>query len=118
MADLQSICTKSNKLPGVLLRCCSCRWSSGGASDRGPGVADNIAGTDVEMVQDTNYPWSGNVAITVNPKVRKTFVIKIRVPTRDVPTRIGRGTNLALGADTERQRHADRLVRARVRIAA
>ncbi|MEP7001436.1 MAG: beta-L-arabinofuranosidase domain-containing protein, partial [bacterium] len=45
---------------------------------------DNVAGTDVEMVQDTNYPWNGNVAITVNPKARKAFAIKIRVPTRDV----------------------------------
>ena len=45
---------------------------------------DNVAGTDVEMVQDTNYPWSGNVEITVNPKVRKTFAINIRIPTRDV----------------------------------
>jgi DUF1680 family protein len=45
---------------------------------------DNIAGTDVEMAQETNYPWSGNVAITVNPKARKEFAIKIRVPTRDV----------------------------------
>ena len=47
-------------------------------------TVDNVAGTDVEMVQDTNYPWSGNVAITVNPKVRKTFAINIRIPTRDV----------------------------------
>ncbi len=46
----------------------------------------DVAGTDVEMVQDTNYPWSGNVAITVNPKVRATFAINIRVPTRDVST--------------------------------
>ena len=29
---------------------------------------ENIAGTDIEMVQKTDYPWSGKVAITVNPK--------------------------------------------------
>jgi DUF1680 family protein len=46
----------------------------------------DVAGTDVEMVQDTNYPWSGNVGITVNPKVRATFAVNIRVPTRDVST--------------------------------
>lgn len=46
----------------------------------------DVAGTDVEMVQETNYPWSGEVAITVNPKVRKTFAINIRIPTRDVST--------------------------------
>ncbi|WP_348240776.1 hypothetical protein, partial [Salmonella enterica] len=45
---------------------------------------DNVAGTDVEMVQDTNYPWSGDVAITVNPRVSKRFAINIRIPTRDV----------------------------------
>ncbi|MES2177123.1 MAG: beta-L-arabinofuranosidase domain-containing protein [Gemmatimonadota bacterium] len=44
----------------------------------------NLAGTDVEMVQETNYPWSGNVAITVNPKVRKSFAVRVRIPTRDV----------------------------------
>jgi len=43
-----------------------------------------IAGTDVEMVQDTNYPWDGKVTITVNPAERKTFAINIRIPTRDV----------------------------------
>lgn len=46
----------------------------------------DVAGTDVEMVQDTNYPWNGTVSITVNPKVPKAFAINIRVPTRDVST--------------------------------
>jgi len=27
----------------------------------------NVAGTDVEMVQATDYPWNGEVSITVNP---------------------------------------------------
>ena len=44
----------------------------------------NIAGTDVEMVQDTDYPWHGDVAITVNPKTSKTFALHIRVPQRDI----------------------------------
>ncbi len=43
-----------------------------------------IAGTDVEMVQETDYPWSGDVAITVNPQTTKTFTIHIRVPNREV----------------------------------
>jgi uncharacterized protein len=43
-----------------------------------------IAGTDVEMVQDTDYPWSGDVRITVNPKEAKAFAIRIRVPNREV----------------------------------
>jgi DUF1680 family protein len=43
-----------------------------------------IAGTDVEMVQETDYPWSGDVAITVKPETTKTFSIRIRVPNREV----------------------------------
>ena len=34
---------------------------------------ENVAGTDVQMVQETDYPWSGKVAITVNPEVAKSF---------------------------------------------
>jgi DUF1680 family protein len=45
---------------------------------------ENVAGTDVEMVQATDYPWSGKVALTVNPKTSKTFGLRIRVPDRDV----------------------------------
>ena len=41
-----------------------------------------VAGTDVEMVQKTDYPWSGNVAITVNPKESKKFTVYVRVPNR------------------------------------
>jgi DUF1680 family protein len=43
---------------------------------------ERAAGTDVEMIQKTNYPWDGNVAITVNPKVDKEFTLFIRVPDR------------------------------------
>ncbi len=43
---------------------------------------ENVAGTDIEMVQKTDYPWSGNVAITVNPKQPKTFTLHVRVPNR------------------------------------
>ena len=47
-------------------------------------TVENVAGTEVEMVQETDYPWSGDVSITVNPKQTKTFIIKIRVPNRSV----------------------------------
>jgi DUF1680 family protein len=43
-----------------------------------------IAGTDVEMIQETDYPWSGSVGITVNPEAGKTFAIRIRIPNREV----------------------------------
>ncbi|MBI5383108.1 MAG: glycoside hydrolase family 127 protein [Verrucomicrobia bacterium] len=43
---------------------------------------ENVAGTDVEMAQQTDYPWSGQVAITVNPKTAKRFSVFVRVPNR------------------------------------
>jgi len=39
---------------------------------------------EVEMVQATDYPWSGKVAITVNPAKSKEFSVRIRLPKRDV----------------------------------
>jgi DUF1680 family protein len=41
-----------------------------------------VAGTNVEMVQKTNYPWSGKVSITVNPEQAKTFSVYVRIPNR------------------------------------
>ena len=41
-----------------------------------------VAGTNVEMVQKTDYPWKGTVAITVNPEQAKTFSVYVRVPNR------------------------------------
>jgi uncharacterized protein len=45
---------------------------------------ENVAGTDVEMVQNTNYPWDEKVSITINPKSVKKFSVNIRVPNRDI----------------------------------
>ena len=45
---------------------------------------EDVAGTDVEMVQKTDYPWSGNVAITVNPAEEKSFKVRVRSPNRSV----------------------------------
>jgi uncharacterized protein len=41
-----------------------------------------VAGTDVEVIQKTEYPWSGSVSITVNPKEAKTFSLYVRIPDR------------------------------------
>jgi len=41
---------------------------------------EKVAGTDVEMVQKTDYPWSGKVSITVNPKQSKRFTVYVRIP--------------------------------------
>ena len=43
---------------------------------------ENVAGTDVEMVQKTDYPWSGRIALTVNPKTANRFTVYVRVPNR------------------------------------
>jgi len=47
-------------------------------------TVENVGGVDVEMVQATEYPWKGNVAITVNPKTAKNFSLRLRVPDRGV----------------------------------
>ena len=43
---------------------------------------EKVAGTDIEMIQKTDYPWSGKVSITVNPKLSKEFTLFVRVPNR------------------------------------
>ncbi|MBC7785655.1 MAG: glycoside hydrolase family 127 protein [Burkholderiales bacterium] len=45
-----------------------------------------VAGTDVEVVQTTDYPWSGDVAIVINPRESKRFTVYIRSPQREVST--------------------------------
>jgi DUF1680 family protein len=47
-------------------------------------TVEGVAGTDVEMVQRTEYPWKGDVSVTVNPRKKKEFSIRIRMPNRDV----------------------------------
>lgn len=47
-------------------------------------TVEDVAGTDVEMIQTTDYPFSGNVSITVKPAVAKGFSVRIRVPNRSV----------------------------------
>jgi uncharacterized protein len=41
-----------------------------------------IAGTNVEMVQKTDYPWKGAIEITVNPEEARTFSVYVRIPNR------------------------------------
>jgi DUF1680 family protein len=44
----------------------------------------DVSRTDVEIVQKTDYPWSGDVEIIVNPKAQKKFSVNIRIPNRSV----------------------------------
>jgi DUF1680 family protein len=43
---------------------------------------EKVAGTDVQMVQKTDYPWSGKVSIILNPKQSKEFTLFVRIPNR------------------------------------
>ena len=43
---------------------------------------EKVAGTDVEMIQRTDYPWNGKVSLTINPATSNTFTVYIRVPNR------------------------------------
>jgi hypothetical protein len=45
-------------------------------------TVDDVAGTDVEMVQKTDYPWNGKVTLTVNPRTPKRFSLHVRAPNR------------------------------------
>ncbi|MFL6620439.1 MAG: beta-L-arabinofuranosidase domain-containing protein [Povalibacter sp.] len=48
-------------------------------------TVENVAGSDVEMIQKTNYPWDGKVSIVVNPKSGpKRMKLRVRVPNRGV----------------------------------
>lgn len=49
-------------------------------------TVEGVAGTDVELVQETEYPWKGGVAITVNPAEPRAFAVRVRVPRRTVST--------------------------------
>jgi DUF1680 family protein len=41
-----------------------------------------VAGTNVEVLQKTDYPWHGAVSITLNPEQPKTFSVYVRIPDR------------------------------------
>ena len=42
----------------------------------------SVAGTQLEMIQKTGYPWKPGVSITVNPATASTFTVYVRVPNR------------------------------------
>jgi DUF1680 family protein len=41
-----------------------------------------VAGTQLEMIQKTDYPWSGAVHVIVNPHVPTKFAVHVRIPNR------------------------------------
>ncbi len=44
----------------------------------------DVAGTNVTIQQQTDYPWSGTVVLTVSPQTPTQLNIRIRVPQHDV----------------------------------
>lgn len=42
----------------------------------------SVAGTQVELIQTTEYPWAGKIVITVNPEKSRRFSLHVRVPNR------------------------------------
>jgi uncharacterized protein len=40
----------------------------------------NIGGQNVQVVQETNYPWDGQVRITLSPEKSSEFTIAVRIP--------------------------------------
>jgi len=42
----------------------------------------NVAGKSVRLIQTTNYPWNGSVAIDVRPEAPTKFALRLRVPNR------------------------------------
>ena len=47
-------------------------------------TVDGIAGTSVQVIQATDYPWDGKVSLTIHPAAVRRFSVKIRMPHRDV----------------------------------
>jgi DUF1680 family protein len=41
-----------------------------------------VAGTSLEMVQQTDYPWSGAIRLTINPEQPATFSVYVRISNR------------------------------------
>lgn len=42
----------------------------------------NVAGANVEVVQESNYPWDGRVSVIVNPSRAQRFKLHLRIPQR------------------------------------
>ena len=40
----------------------------------------NVEGTNVNIIQETDYPWDGAVKMTVAPAAEKAFTMNIRIP--------------------------------------
>lgn len=61
-----------------------------------------VAGTDLELVQTTEYPWKGDIKIEVKPAREAEFTLALRIPgwalNRPVPTDLYAYTEAPAGA--------------------
>jgi DUF1680 family protein len=46
----------------------------------GISAAREVAGTSVEIREQSNYPWSGDIAINIDPAKPTAFDVKLRIP--------------------------------------
>jgi DUF1680 family protein len=63
----------------------------------------DLGGTSVAIKEESNFPWSGAVAISVNPSQTKTFTVKLRIPgwTKDPSVKIN-GQAVDIGKNSEK----------------
>jgi hypothetical protein len=57
---------------------------------------DDVAGTAVQLVQETEYPWTGKARIRVTPESAREFALRIRIPDR-TPSGLYRATPSSAG---------------------
>lgn len=57
---------------------------------------EDVAGVGVRLVQETGYPWNGDVRIRVHPERPAAFALRIRVPNR-APSPLYRATPASPG---------------------
>ncbi len=46
----------------------------------GTGTTIELAGTKVQVTEESRYPWSGAIAIAVDPEAPAEFALKLRIP--------------------------------------
>jgi DUF1680 family protein len=46
------------------------------------GTITDIAGTSLHIIQESGYPWTGDVKIILNPQEAAEFTLRIRIPDR------------------------------------
>jgi len=43
-------------------------------------VTVNVGNTEINISQQTNYPWEGSILLNIDPEVSKEFTLKLRIP--------------------------------------